>query len=1149
MTERVPLWLDGNLLLRAGAGTGKTHALTTLGLSLCAGFRRGGPLPPDRLWMLTFTEKAAGELRARLLLRADGLAADDSGEPELHEAAEAAGVAFPTRQRWAELRAELSSTRATTLHGACGALLRELPGSGLASFETWDDQRSSESLRQAARDAVLSGDVAAGLLEDLPLDGMGERAEGLVGLLCAVHRKLAEDGLSADGLQPPPEPPVDLIAVVADWRLAFEKLIYGKPKYREGIRPALHALPEASSPQALHERLWEIWDLLTAARYSFTRRWPEAVAAADAHDRLEAALCAPRLQSHWEAFRTLLADTERRYEAAKRRAYALDFADLCNRARDLLRDNLVARREAKERVGALLLDESQDTNRVQMELCLLLCERRGTEVAYDPAAGPLEEQIALEPGIFCAVGDRKQSIYGFRGADVSVVAKLREAVLRSGGAERNLRVCRRSRPELLDFFHALFPRVLKSDGADYQVAFDPETDALLAWRPPLGQPAVELLKLPAASDDKAAKAEARRREEAEALSARALELLSNSPFVPDSHQALQPGHIAVLFRTATNLGLFRAAFEARGIPCAVVGGDGFYRSLEIKDAGALLVALVNSADGLAALSVLRSPLCGVSDETVARLSFARSRGSLSLHDLAALPPGIDEVDRFRLAALSARFGALKAAVRSLGPGRLLAEVEVLFDQKARYGTPQAFANLDKLAALGREWEARGLSSAEFILRLQRACADEPREELAAAVDELDLSAVRMMTVHQAKGLEFPVVMIPECGASGRVNYSAARYTRGLGLAIKVRGPDGVWHSPRSYEDVADEAQDRDEADQLRLLYVAATRASDLLIFSGEVVRGAQGTVWRKLLDEVADRMATPVVSPAADAAAAMVAPSSEAIAEALRATEPLEAIVPRALPMPMTAAADLLLCPRRYQLGQLWHLDDGHEASASSEDLPDEDDPRQLGSLAHRLLELVDFALAAKDPEGALRAAVKLSSRPVPRSVLGEVRAVIDSRLGHEMAALPEGQLLRETRFALSVGEHPRLLLRGAIDLLCLLPERALVIDYKRGVPADPEERSAYKTQVEIYALAAHDFTGGHLPLWGGLWFLGEASRGPRLWRIGPERLAEVREGLASAASTVAGRASLEGYWEGREIGHCRATQCPFLARCHGPAS
>jgi hypothetical protein len=173
----------------------------------------------------------------------------------------------------------------------------------------------------------------------------------------------------------------------------------------------------------------------------------------------------------------------------------------------------------------------------------------------------------------------------------------------------------------------------------------------------------------------------------------------------------------------------------------------------------------------------------------------------------------------------------------------------------------------------------------------------------------------------------------------------------------------------------------------------------------------------------------------------------------------------------------------------------------------------------------------------------------VPKSVLAEVRAVLTSALGKQLAGLPAAQVQRERPFVLAIGERPRLVLHGAIDLLCLLPERALVIDYKRGPPADPEERRAYRAQVEIYALAAHDFTGGHLPLWGGLWFLGEAQRGPRLWRIEPERLEQLRRELASAAAEVAGRSSLEGVWQGREIAHCRRTQCPYLARCHGSGS
>jgi ATP-dependent helicase/nuclease subunit A len=278
------------------------------------------------------------------------------------------------------------------------------------------------------------------------------------------------------------------------------------------------------------------------------------------------------------------------------------------------------------------------------------------------------------------------------------------------------------------------------------------------------------------------------------------------------------------------------------------------------------VASVNAGDGLAALTVLRSPLCGVSDDTVARLSFARRSGGLSLHELAVLPPGVEARDRARLEELRGRIAALAVAAVSLGPGRLLAEAELLFDQKSRYGDAQAFANLDKLTAIGRDWEARGMSSAEFVLRLQRSCAEEPREELAPAIDELDLSAVRMMTVHQAKGLQFPVVIVPECGGSGREYYSVARYVRGRGLALRVRGPDGRWYSSQAYKEVADEARRRDTADHLRLLYVASTRARDRLIFSGEKVRGARGPVWRELIDELADRLLTPTPSAPAQAA-------------------------------------------------------------------------------------------------------------------------------------------------------------------------------------------------------------------------------------------------------------------------------------------
>jgi ATP-dependent helicase/nuclease subunit A len=1164
------LWLDRNLILRAGAGTGKTHALTTLGLTLCAGIRRGPPLPAERIWMLTFTEKAAGEMRARLLSRADELASGRVKEPEeaeLQAAAAAAGVPFPDRSRWATLREELVACRATTLHGACAALLRELPMSGLASFETWDEQRSQATLRQAARDAVLAGKQSGALLEDLTLDGAGDRAEGLVGLLCAIHRKLAEDGLLAEKLRRPVDSPDDLREAAADWLRCFEALTAKRPDLRDGFLEVRRVWPEAASPEALPEALidgfWQNWDLLQGLHDRCgPKRSNLAKEAAAAHQRLIAAVCVPRVREHWEVFRTLLADAQQRYGRMKRRAHALDFADLCNQARDLLRDDPEARRLAKARVGALLLDESQDTNRVQMELCLLLCEERGGEQALSPEAA-VDEVLDLEAAIFCAVGDRKQSIYGFRGADVSVVERLRRAVLRGGGEERFLDVCRRSRPELLDFFHRLFPGVLTSGGADYEVTFDPQGDRLVPFRSPLGCPAVELLQLPPSPDGKPQRAETLRLIEAEALADRSADLLRDPPVGLRRDGKLSPGHLAVLFRTATNLALFRAAFEAHGIPCAVVGGDGFYACAEVQDASALLAAAVNPSDGLSVFCLLRSPLCGVSDETIARLSFARRDGGLSLIDLSALPAGIDEADRSRLERFAARFAAIHGASVSLGPGRLLAEAELLFDQRARYGHPQAFANLEKLAAMAREWEAQGVSTAEAAFRLERACAQQPREELAPAVDEEDLSAVRMMTVHQAKGLEFPVVMVPECGSLGMESYAAARFVREGGLAVKVRGPDGDWFWPPAFEAVQEEASRREAADQRRLLYVAATRAEDLLIFSGEKVRG-KGTTWRDFLTPVTEgmvvRQASHLRLVQTEGRVAPPPEEADALRAGLRATEPMLAVVPGDLAMPVTAAAELLLCPRRFQLAQLWHVSEppwgeGREAGwkaeprAWSDELPYDEGARQLGSLAHALLERVDLAAAAQDPEGALRAAAALSPRPVPKSVLGEVRAVLGSRIGKEMAGLSAAQVQRERPFVLAIGERPRLVLQGSIDLLCLLPERALVIDYKRGPPGDPTERSVYRAQVEIYALAAMDFTGGHLPLWGGLWFLGEAQKGPRLWRIEPERLVELRHELESAAGEVAGRPGLEALWGGRAIDHCRATQCPFLARCHGSGS
>ena len=1188
-----PGWLrlDENLILRAGAGTGKTHALITLAMSLLSGLRRGPAVEPHRLWILTFTEQAAAELRVRLRERLLPLGEGESlaaREPELWAVAEALGKGAPSPARWQALSEAVGEVHASTLHGAGAALLREHGGAGLSGFEVLEEEGARALLAQAAQEVILGDPQALGLLEDLGFRGAHEHQTGLVEALRQVHQRLAEDGvrLAPEGLPRSP----DLAAALRDcgerFLVAGEALVL--PEVQRAGRLLLDLPPDDLVGSA--ERFWpELNAARTLLKY---KRKGGADLAREAFDGLGLAFGAARAAMHAPAFQALLGRVQGCYAAAKARRGALDFSDLCNQARDLLRDDVAARRAAKAQVGALLLDETQDTSRVQLELCLLLAEERAREAVLDPARR-LAPQLTLETGTLAAVGDRKQSIYEFRGANVAVFEELAEALTSGGGRAEVLSVSRRSRPALVGFVNRFFAEVMK-EGGPGAMGFGAD-DALGAHRAESSLPAAVLLSLsPAVADGglpgdarviqpasspvpaqlakaspKAAQesAESLRGREAKAVAARVATLLRAPPAALREAVAggLAPGHVALLFRRQTHVEVFRAALAEAGVPSVLLGGDGFWEQPEVLDATALLSVLLDPADGVSALTLLRSPLCGVTDSTVARLVFAaraRKERGLSLRWLWAkpLPQTIPAAERALLAQLGALLRGLMASMPSLGAGGVLREAEVQLGLRARYGSDEASANLNKLQRRLTAWQAAGWSFVATARRLQLLTVERPREAVASAAEGTDKAAVRLLTIHAAKGLEFPVVFVVECGAGVRHEDSPVLYDRDLGLALKGRDLDGNFQKPAEYAGIQEAIERRSRAEVVRLLYVAATRAQELLFFTGELPRTGGKDSWRSLVDQYGPAAGLqiehvtgaegfpPPGLPLEEAPTEVE--SRTAAAAILAETAPLPRLLPTRLPLAASAAADLGLCQRRFQLRQLWQMPERRNQRELPEDLPSGDDPRALGSLAHRLLELVDLPAAALDLDAALSAAAaRVSPLPgadVPADVLAEVRAVLASDLGTLMRGLPPARVLREVPFVLRLGDAPVLVAAGSIDALLILDDAVVVLDYKRG---PPRHTASYEAQLRLYALAAHEMTSGTLPVRAGLWFLRRGRAGPALVDVGLPELSLLRSDLAVAAREVAGRDARRALFPGIELRRCRAIDCGYLSRCHGASS
>jgi len=440
---------------------------------------------------------------------------------------------------------------------------------------------------------------------------------------------------------------------------------------------------------------------------------------------------------------------------------------------------------------------------------------------------------------------------------------------------------------------------------------------------------------------------------------------------------------------------------------------------------------------------------------------------------------------------------------------------------------------------------------------------------AQIVGEHD-DVVRVMTVHQAKGLEFDVVAVGGCGAVDPQEPGPVYYDPRVGLGIKLRDGADLEHTGPSRR-VQLERQARAQAESVRLFYVAATRAKDRLLLAGEA-RSSNGNTrtWRTILD--AARAADPglaalITETAAEAllaearatavepaAAPALVDGDAARAEAIvaRVAGPSVAVA-RTLSVAVTQLADFELCPRRYHLFHVVGLEEHPRAArpAAPDVVDPELDPLARGTLAHHLLERADFAAGGGDLDGLLLAAGYDPSTPEIAEVREHARGLLRTAFVREIAAAPETLVRRELPFVLPVrciatnGSELSLRLRGQIDLLIAAGDEVTVVDYKharRGADDD------YRFQLDAYGLAATRLFPSARRVRVGLSFLREADPTPRFHAFAADDAHRFEASLATlglALAAAPSRARAGGEWEGRPVDTCRALGCGYLYRCH----
>jgi ATP-dependent helicase/nuclease subunit A len=1105
---------EGSLLLEANAGSGKTSVLVERFVRsvLEDGVRS------SRILAITFTERAAGELRARVRERFVELGRRDE--------------ARETETAWV-----------STIHGFCARVLRaHAIAAGLDPAFSVLDEAGARTLRDHAWDRALAGWLdgehgAAALDVVAAYD-----TDRLRTMIATVHDALRSEGMTKPVLPPAPAvgDPAPLRGALAAAAAAAgaELALAGAGKRvgeaREKVGRCIELLADrgaapdpadasasgrASAPGAFDPSAAALAELrfgasANALKTDACTRYLRALAAyaGACRDRAAGAAVA-RLDE-------LLRGYASAYAGAKRERAALDFDDLELFARDLLLAEPALRRSYAERFDRVMVDEFQDCNARQLALF-----------------------EALDRDDLFVVGDEQQSIYGFRNADVEVF-RARRAALSADGRVATLATNFRSRGPILDTISAAFaPRlgtgfVALREGREPLLGGDelaPLVELLVTdqagWD---GERAPDLGELP--------RTQPWRHAEARLLAQRIRDLV-------DSGDA-RPEDVVVLLRGLGDLPVYERALEDQGLLTLSVGGRGYWGRQVVRDLCAWLAALANPRDETALYGVLASPLVGLSSDALAHIARAgrgnawraieqacataavaaegagsveerRSKqppdGSLERHPPAAgrhrdLLARIGAGDASRLRAFAERFAAERALAPRLGLDELLRRVVDATGYDLHVlslsGGPRRIANIHKLLRLAAAFERESGRDVRGLADLAAAELEADARETDAPVELGDVKAVRLMSIHAAKGLEFHTVVVADLGRR-RPGDEADLLVDGDEIGLRLVGLDGSSERALAYERLRERARERSAGEEDRVLYVAATRARERLVLSGAITTGAwpkdgpgaAPLAWlgRALVGDDLQRLPT-AADPIRDVTwgdgertatvrCTLNAPAT--IGRVLRATSltpagailPIAAVAPphAAPPSPAPAARPPIVrtlsysrlaawsaCGYRYYLQRVLRLEDEPviRPAAASDTAQPTLDPRTRGTLVHALLE---------EPGPA---APRLAALAAARSIaLTEAEVADVARLADAFAESPLAARLararsvwREHAFALALGDT---LLTGVVDVLARERGSArLIIDYKSDALEAGTDLAAYvaeryDVQRRVYALAA----------------------------------------------------------------------------------
>ena len=828
--------LDDSVMVEAAAGTGKTYELVQRAVNLLG----SGRAQIDRMVIVTFTRKAAGELQLRL--RA---ALDDARQVESDAA---------RRAHFDDALARLEEAHIGTIHGFCAQVLRERP------VEAQIDPDFSELVE--GQEVALHAEAFRGWLQDkltdLPVDldralrrdpEFGQFNETPIERLAFASRCLLQ---WRDHPAPWRRPPLELEATltaltrqirdVADMARAAEaaddplaKALQPVIDFDDWWRRSHEAPGAAVALPALEGQIITVAKALNRYRATKATYGPFAPGlrrkeVEDARDALRRELRSFRDAAEADlaaGLKDQLSEVTERYDAAKARTGQLDYLDLLLKVRDLLVRDKGGRTFLQNRFRHILVDEFQDTDALQVEILLLLSADNPDETDW--------RQVRPGAGKLFLVGDPKQSIYRFRRADVVLYQEVRRLLVDRGVRLVHLSRSFRANRALQEAVNLAFEPEMQEDGRSGQTAYVPLTGG---GTPPDDQPALIALPIPRLhSPSKTHGANRPSKKAAEGAQPNAVAawidwLCRQSGWtVRDldggDRRPVRLSDVCVLFSRlkAQDSDLsqgYADALDARRIPHVLVGTWSFKDRPEIDAVLAVLTAIEWPQDDLSVFAALRGPLMALPDGLLLRYRSLVGR----LHPFAPAPDTVpDDLRPVTEALALIRTWCEERNERPISDTvhRILEATRAYVGLALRPAGRRALANVHRVVDLARTFEAQGgLSFRGFVETLEVEAAQARGHE--GPIDEPGTDGVRLMTVYTAKGLEFPVVILADVTASAtRPPNQHIDATQGL-AALRLLGC-----SPQELRDNAALERMRDHAEGVRLAYVAATRARDLLV--------------------------------------------------------------------------------------------------------------------------------------------------------------------------------------------------------------------------------------------------------------------------------------------------------------------------------